>query len=146
MRNKMTGFVVFPENREDIKISTMNTLVYLIAFDPNLPELSNLKISVGADFCGDDFTTHQLRNDKNTKDIIESLKRGSGNLIFNSGKSVNLISSCLIGWSDLSFTTKSNIDPWICTFRDLTNEGKKLYYSIRKLHNESDIRLITLNS
>lgn len=146
--HKITGFVLFPSNREDIKVSTTSTtLVYLIAFNPISEELSNIRISVDGDFCGDDFSTHQSRiNSSSTKDIIESLKKESSNLLFKRGRSINLLSSSLVGWSDFSFTNKSNANPWVCTFKDLTNEGKKLYYSFRKLHNESDIRLITLNN
>ncbi len=145
--HKITGFVLFPSSREDIKVSTTSTtLVYLIAFNPISEELSNVRISVGGDFCGDDFSTHQSRINSTTKDIIDSLKKESNSLLFKRGRSINLLSSSLIGWSDLSFANKSNANPWVCTFKDLTNEGKKLYYSFRKLHNESDIRLITLNN
>ena len=35
---------------------------------------------------------------------------------------------------------------WICTFRDLTNEGQKLYYSIKKLHNNKEVRILTFNN
>jgi len=149
--SKITGFVNFPINREDIKISKIgSTLVYLIAFDvqENTLGTSNIRISTNSKLAGDDFTIFQSRiNLSNKENILKSLiEKNDDNLIFKNGKSIKLLSSCLIGWSNICFNNKSDTESWVCTFKELTNEGKKLFYSIRKLHNESDIRIITLNT
>ncbi len=143
----ITGFVRFPsEDRKDIKISnSTQTLIYLIAIDIE-GNMSNIKLNPGGIFLGDDMTFQAPKVSWNSdiEKIIESLKYESQQII-NDDKSINLLSSILIGWSNLNYTNKSDTSPWICSFRDLTNEGRKLYYSIRKLHNESEIRLLTFN-
>jgi len=35
---------------------------------------------------------------------------------------------------------------WKATYRDLTEEGKKLYYSMKKLHNNKEVRILTFNN
>ena len=35
---------------------------------------------------------------------------------------------------------------WTASFDSLTNEGKKLYYSLRKLHNNKEVRILTFNN
>jgi hypothetical protein len=60
--------------------------------------------------------------------------------------SIPLTTSICVGWSDFSYETRNEIGFWNATFDDLTNEGKKLYYSIRKLHNNKEIRILTFNN
>ena len=47
---------------------------------------------------------------------------------------------------DKWYEYNDRIDPWVRTFRELTNEGRKLYYSTKKLHNDAEIRLLTFNN
>jgi hypothetical protein len=144
----LTGFVRFPHvERQDIKISTSSkTLIYLIAIDME-GNMSNVKISQNAIFLGDDITFQAPKiGGTDLDDIIKSFKSNDkSSQIIKSSKSTNLLSSVLIGWSNLNYTYKNDMSSWICSFRDLTNEGRRLYYSIRKLHNESEIRLLTFN-
>ena len=51
-----------------------------------------------------------------------------------------------MGWSEFSYELKDNIGFWSASFRDLTNEGRKLYYSIKKLHNNKEVRILTFNN
>jgi len=109
--------------------------------------MSNVKISQNAIFLGDDITFQAPKiGGTDLDDIIKSFKSNDkSSQIIKSSKSTNLLSSVLIGWSNLNYTYKNDMSSWICSFRDLTNEGRRLYYSIRKLHNESEIRLLTFN-
>jgi hypothetical protein len=60
-------------------------------------------------------------------------------------KSIKLISSICIGWDNKTYEHKKEGKFWIATFRDLTNEGRRLYYSIKKLHNNKEVRILTFN-
>ena len=51
----------------------------------------------------------------------------------------------LLGWSKYSYIYNDRIEPWVCSFKNLTTEGRKLYYSIKKLHNNSELRILTFN-
>jgi hypothetical protein len=138
----ITGFVIFPDESSGVKISDVGrTMVYLVAIG-NGTEFSNTTTKIKGHFSGDDIT---LRVSK-SNDILESLKIIDRNLLVKNEKTIRLISSVLIGWSKFSYHQKWNGEDWICNFRDLTTEGKKLYYSLRKLHNEDDIRILTFNN
>ena len=63
----------------------------------------------------------------------------------NKELSIPFTTSILVGWFDQTIETK-NGDQWYANFRDLTNEGQKLYYSIKKLHNNKEIRILTFNN
>jgi len=58
--------------------------------------------------------------------------------------SIPLVSCICIGWSDCGY--EYNGIPLRVTYRDLTEEGKKLYYSMKKLHNSKEIRILTFNN
>ena len=60
-------------------------------------------------------------------------------------KSINFISCICIGWADLTYETAKEGKPWVATYRDLTNEGSRLYYAIKKLHNNKEVRILTFN-
>ncbi len=143
----ITGFVNFPHvERKDIKVSNSSqTLIYLIAMDID-PQMSCIKLQPSGIFLGDDISFQSPKViDNDLERLIESLKSDTKESNIIGDKSINLLSAILIGWSNLNYTYKNDMSPWICSFRDLTNEGRKLYYSIRKLHNESEIRLLTFN-
>ena len=140
------GFVNFPPSTLDNVIPTKNkTLVYLVAFDwSNVTGgnsiLSNIDLNINADLISDDVNgISQMRSNSSIK---------TKSLYEKDGKSTPLVTSICLGWCENSFKIKqdeSEID-WFCTFRDLTNEGRKLYYSIKKLHNNKEIRILTFNS
>lgn len=143
----ITGFVRFPIDDGHIKASiSSKTLIYLIAIDMSneSDQLSHVKLNTGAIFLGDDISFQPPKfSSPDLEEIIKGIKRSDPNQDQN--KSINVLSSVLIGWSKFNFSYKSDMSPWICSFKDLTNEGRRLYYSIRKLHNESEIRLLTFN-
>jgi hypothetical protein len=61
-------------------------------------------------------------------------------------KSIPFTTAICLGWSDYSYEIKDNIGNWTASFRDLTYEGRKLYYSIKKLHNNKEVRILTFNN
>ena len=60
--------------------------------------------------------------------------------------SIPLTTCICMGWSDYTFDVKDDLGFWNVSFRDLTNEGRKLYYSIKKLHNNKEVRILTFNN
>ena len=60
--------------------------------------------------------------------------------------SIPLTTCICMGWSDYTFDVKDDLGFWNASFRDLTNEGRKLYYSIKKLHNNKEVRILTFNN
>lgn len=138
LREDNNGFVNFPgENKIFSKKNTGKTIVYLVAFDSsdisNKPYiLSNLRLSNIGILVSDDI------NQRDNK--VE-------NLYFNnkSSQSFPMTSSICIGWSDFIYDYRDG-NNWFATFKDLTHEGKKLYYSIKKLHNNKEVRILTFNN
>jgi len=146
---EITGFVEFPHHSaKSIKtIDSGRTNIYIIAYDENAEQMIQMLKPVGC-FCGDDMSLRQ-NPISDSEQLIEQLKNNDVELkdfYFRDGKSFNIISNVLIGWSSLTYEYLYRNDPWCCTFRDLTNEGKKLYYSMKKLHNNSEIRILTFNN
>ena len=141
------GFVNFPPTASPNVITLKTkTLVYLVAFDwSNVTGgstiLANLDLKINGEFISDDVNGIQVRPDSNVSQKNTYLKNG---------KSVPLVTSICLGWCENSFKIKqdgTNLEQeWFCTFRDLTNEGRKLYYSIKKLHNNKEVRILTFNS
>jgi len=138
LREDNTGFVNFPvENKIFTKKSIGRTMIYLIAFDSsdisNKPYiLSNLRLNNPGKLISDDISQRESK--------IE-------NLYFTnkSSQSFPITTSICIGWSDFIYDYRDGIN-WVATFKDLTHEGKKLYYSIKKLHNNKEVRILTFHS
>ena len=143
----ITGFVNFPNlYSKNIKpIDTGKTFIYLAAIDFNSEEFSKQKISINGNYCGDDVSPKkQLNTSKLSIDqIISEMKSEKVPEINIENPVVSLI---LIGWSKFSYQYNTDIQTWICTFRELTNEGKKIYYSIKKLHYDKEVRILTFNN
>ena len=59
--------------------------------------------------------------------------------------SIPLTTCICLGWDDFTYEYVEELQ-WVCTFRDLTSEGRKLYYSIKKLHNNKEVRILTFNN
>lgn len=142
------GFVFFPINVNRINVNFgEKTLVYLIAFEPkNITDLSNLNIILPGDFVSDDVVDRNIVNDviKN-----QTIQNAYDQIYFPNDSefrlhSILMISSICIGWCDNSY--EFNGMPWKATYRDLTEEGKRLYYSIKKLHNNKEVRILTFNN
>lgn len=132
LREDNNGFVIFPNRNSSVvdRFESGKTLVYLVAFDiedinGGRYSLSNNTLDISGDFISDDIT--KIEEDINFPDDLY------------------LTSSICIGWSQYSFKLK-NGGKWVVNFNSLTNEGKKLYYSMRKLHNNKELRILTFNS
>lgn len=143
----ITGFVRFPENNLDvIKSQSCSTLVYLLAMDFDDNSSSNVLLDVNPIFWGDDISPKlDLPNTYTfTQEHIVSVLRNHS--IDRIDISKKVISSVLLGWSKFSYDFKTEFYPWICNFKDLTGEGKNLYYSFKKLHNEKEVRILTIKT
>lgn len=157
------GFVNFPTaaNTNIARIDSGKTLVYLVAFevDEEKDNMSNINLFQPGIFVSDDMTSRPSPI-HNTDSVEEIIKRNKEQDFYDSlyfptrtsledwkrTMSIDLISSVCLGWSNFTFEHNGQIKFWNATFKDLTNEGKKLYYSMRKLHNNKEIRILTFNN
>ena len=160
LREDNSGFVNFPIPGKIIdRIEGVKTFIYLVAFDvvdmSNIPYLlSNLKMNLKGTLVSDDVSVRR-KNDQpvlSIEQIVEEQiennvfeKRYFPNQIEDTQQSIPLTSVVCLGWNENSFEFKDGLQ-WVCTFRDLTNEGQKLYYSIKKLHNNKEVRILTFNN
>lgn len=158
-----TGFINFPNNRHVNAIDSGKTFVYIIAFDPkdltNTPyELSKNHLFMPGSFVADDvmqrppinsmeITIDDLIDNQVDNDRYDSVyfphfkKEGLEKLM-----SIPMVSCVCIGWSEQTYELTDNIGFWFASFRDLTHEGKKLYYCLKKLHNTKEVRMLTFNN
>lgn len=150
------GFINFPTNRE-IKVSDGGTMVYLIAFSVDKNEISNVKLNRPGILISDDVLNRQGARDYRNMDIsgmIEQQKeQDSYDIIYfpntNSdiekerNTSIDIVTAICIGWSEYKYEIYDRM--WHAGFNNLTHEGKNLYYSIKKLHNNKEVRLLTFN-
>ena len=155
------GFVNFPhESSGFVKGRNVGqTLVYLVAFEPkNIGTISNVSITMPGIFISDDVLNRSEVDygdtDLNSLLDIQELNNKYDELYFpninsendlHNCESINLVSVICIGWSELTFEWNGTSKFWNATFRDLTNEGQRLYYSIKKLHNNKEVRILTFN-
>lgn len=166
LREDNSGFVHFPlEGKMIHRLDTGKTFVYLVAFDAedvtnNAYELSNLRLLLSGTFIADDISMRARPKTSGKMSIDELIKNKLkddeyDNLYFpNSGDKDDLkklmsipFTTCIcMGWSDYTFEIKEDLGFWNASFRDLTNEGRKLYYSIKKLHNNKEVRILTFNN
>ena len=131
LREDNSGFVIFPNrtNKTINRLDVGKTYVYLIAFD--------VEDVNGGKYCLSN-TTLELQGNFVSDDICQ--------IYFQDGeKSIPLTSCVCVGWSSFTFEFIDGY-PWSASFDTLTNEGKKLYYSLRKLHNNKEIRILTFNN
>lgn len=157
-----SGFVNFPiPGRNITKIDSGKTLVYIVAFevDKLKDSMSNVNLFLPGIFVSDDMVTRPMpiKSNESVEDIIKkNLEQDFYDSLYFPKKSsiedwkrnmsIDLISSVCIGWSNSTYEYNGEIRFWNATFKDLTNEGKKLYYSLRKLHNNKEIRILTFNN
>lgn len=160
-----SGFVNFPTGGRDItRLDTGKTLVYLVAFEVDFDldgetekdSLSNINLFQPGVFVSDDMISRPAAL-KPSDDVEQVIKHNQQQDFYDSlyfprkasiedwkrNMSIDLISSVCIGWSNFTYEHNNEIKFWNATFKDLTNEGKKLYYSLRKLHNNKEIRILT---
>lgn len=161
LREDNSGFVHFPNDTKFInKLNDGKTFVYLVAFDTSdmsnaAYELSNLRLMMPGTFVSDDISMRNKAKNLNISIdelISNKMKDDEYDKVYfpNSGnkKSVSIpMTTCIcMGWSSLSYEVKDDMGLWNASFRDLTNEGRKLYYSIKKLHNNKEVRILTFNN
>lgn len=144
----ITGFVNFPNpySRNIKQLQTGKTLIYLVAFDPVNKDLSKISLNIEGKFIGDDITpkAHIDTSKLQAHQVVNILK--NENPTFESKiDNIPLVSCLLLGWSNFTWGVNNDVTPWICSFRELTEEGKKLYYSFKKLNYDKDIRILTFN-
>lgn len=142
----ITGFVNFPRQfLKNIKrLETGKTFVYLTAFD-NRDTFSKIQLDVDGNYSGDDLSPKKNANTSRLSldEIVNLMKIESTDMELEHQP---LISCVLLGWSNFTYKSEIDIQPWSCGFHDLTEEGRKLYYSFKKLHNTKEIRLLTFDS
>lgn len=161
MKEDNTGFINFP-NKNSPNVTSLDsgkTLIYLVAFDPkdltkSPYDISNVRISLPGTFVADDMVQRDaIKSDQSIDELVSNQKNQDKydimyfpNINKDEGRiaSIHMMSSICIGWSEYSFLIKDNV--WFASFRDLTNEGRKLYYSMKKLHNTKEVRILTFNN
>jgi hypothetical protein len=165
LREDNSGFVHFPlEGKMINRLDTGKTFVYLVVFDAedvtnNAYELSNLRLIQKGNFVSDDISSRM--RPKVAKMSIDDLIKNKikddeyDNQYFPNSDDKNELKKLLsipmttcicMGWSEFTFDIKDDLGFWNASFRDLTNEGRKLYYSIKKLHNNKEVRILTFNN
>jgi hypothetical protein len=158
MREDNCGFVDFPIPGKFIeRVDGQKTFIYVVAFDVvdftnKNYILSNLKMKLVGSLVSDDVSVRKKQiNNGTLEDMVESqidINEFESRYFPNhkdEQESFPLTSAVCIGWNENSFEFKDG-SSWICTFRDLTYEGQKLYYSLKKLHNNKEIRILTFNN
>ena len=153
-----SGFVHFPIAGKIIdRIDGVKTFIYLVSFETldltNTPYiLSNCRLNLQGNLVSDDVTFRKRFIHNTLEDLVESqidnnefesryFPNSDGEIQY----SIPLTTSICLGWSENTYQFKDGND-WVCTFRDLTSEGQKLYYSIKKLHNNKEVRILTFNN
>jgi len=165
LREDNNGFVHFPIPGKMIDVKNGKTFVYIVAFDAedvtnNAYTLSNLRLVRPSGVVSDDVSPRVKNNrvlNMSVDELIKSnLKEQEFENIyfpntdneddFKSLLSIPMTTCICIGWSENIYEIKEDLGFWSASFRDLTNEGRKLYYSIKKLHNNKEVRMLTFNT
>ena len=158
LKEDNSGFILFPHPNNQIVtgVNVGKTLVYLVAFESNSDVLSNVTISSPGSFLCDDMNDKpDFTIDSSIDQMIENQEKITDYDKFyfpdissledlKSKKSINLVSAICIGWNNLTYQYRDDRQ-WFASFRDLPNEGRRLYYSIKKLHNTKEVRILTFN-
>jgi len=156
-REDNNGFVLFPHPKNQIVVGKDigKTLIYLCAFEPKIVDndISNITLEMpGILNCDDMSLRPDVKQESSIDDLINNQNQNDfydmtyfPRIKDGDNKSIDFISIICIGWHNLTFVYSENEKLWNATFRDLTNEGKRLYYSIKKLHNNKEVRILTFN-
>lgn len=152
MEEDNNGFVNFPVDARFFNKKDGKTFIYLVAFDAlafqNLRyDLSNVSLNLRGDFISDDIS---MKNQIDFEESLVNTDRFFPNLNITNNEngisSIPLTSCICIGWDNNTYDLKDEDLNWCATFRDLSNEGRRLYYSIKKLHNTKEVRILTFNN
>jgi hypothetical protein len=154
-----SGFVLFPHPNNKIVVGkdVGKTMVYLVSFERYKNDLSNVYINMPGLFLSDDIVNRpEVDYNSSIDNMIDNQKMNDDyDMVYfpninseddlKKSKSINLISSICIGWDNKTYEFSKENKFWNATFRDLTNEGRRLYYSLKKLHNNKEVRILTFN-
>lgn len=162
LKEDNSGFVVFPiPDRNISRLDSGKTFIYLVAFDiqdmtDNPYKLSNVNLTQRGMFISDDVTMRpKLKNTQNIDELLSNqIKNNNYDRVYfpriekdKNPISINFTTCICIGWSNYTYEIRSEEKIfWNANFRDLTREGRKLFYSIKKLHNNKEIRILTFNN
>lgn len=160
-REDNSGFINFPSPSKEIsRIDSGKTLVYIVSFeiDYEKDNMSSINLFQPGIFVSDDMVSRPEASSYND-DIDQIVKRNKEQDFYDEiyfpnknlgdwkgNMSIDLISCICIGWSNYTYEYNDKIKFWNAGFGNLTNEGKKLYYSMRKLHNNKEVRILTFNN
>ncbi len=153
LREDNNGFINFPIPGRDFDRQEGKTFIYLVAFDSQdfmntAYDLSNLNLNLPGIFVADDISMRS-KSDYQIA-LVEAGDKYFPNTNIRNGSDVRCsipMTSCIcIGWSEFTFNMRDEEMPWCATFRDLTNEGRRMYYTIKKLHNNKEVRILTFNN
>jgi hypothetical protein len=163
IKEDTNGFINFPLNDYLFKPKNGYTLVYLVAFEGNglQDNLSNLNLKLPGIFISDDVISRPDMKTLNLPldELVENQMKqvdydsmyfpnlGSDNE-YKRDVSINFITSICIGWCNNVFEHYNGkiTKFWSVTFKDLSNDGKNMYYGMKKLHNTKEVRLLTFNT
>ena len=156
-----TGFINFPfTDKKLVTIDTGSTLVYIVVFDPNKESnLENINLFLPGIFVSDDVVSRPLVDKEffDLENLIEDNTEQNNydamyfpNIVsdefWKRQMSINFISTVCVGWSNQTYEYRNEIKFWNASFKDLTNEGRNLYYGLKKLHNNKEVRILTFNT
>lgn len=131
LREDNNGFITLPFDDDRYQVNNNKTLVYIVVFHPDDLiggyDLSKIRLHDNLKLVGDDVLGHF--QDKNYFE--------------KNNTSIPLSAAICVGWSEKGFVNSVDNVAWLANFRNLSYEGKKLYYSMKKLHNQKEVRILT---
>lgn len=152
-----TGFVKFPVNNPSIRMDSGRTLVYICAFDTlnakdRWTKTANIHLNQMGTFVSDDVMSRPTSRNptKNEVDDILDLEKQYqqyDKLYFPYGdnpESIPMQTAICVGWFDSIFE-KKDYTLWYADFKDLTKNGKELYFLIKKLQHNKEVRILTFS-
>jgi hypothetical protein len=131
LKEDNNGYICLPLQDLKYQINNKKTLVYIVVFHPedliDGYDLSKIRLHDNLTLVGDD-----VNGPFESESYFEK-----------NHTSIPLSAAICIGWSERGFEYKQDKSPWVVNFRNLSYEGKKLYYSMKKLHNQKEVRILT---
>ena len=143
-----------------VKVGAMIDLAQQNSTSKTFSEFSNTYLFLDGEFvCDDAMTRPKLKEELSKVSIDEFLfdeleNQTYDNLYFPNINasyvedydftkwiSTPLLNSTLIGSSNSSYI-KDGVN-WYCTFNDLNKDGKDFYFSMKKLFNNKEVRILT---
>jgi len=153
-----TGFVNFPTGYPAINQISGRTFIYICAFDTlnakdKWSKTANIHINQTGTFVSDDVMTRPSIKNTNDNDVdnivsLETEDKKYDKLYFphdDKAESVPMQAAICVGWIESAFENKSDYKLWYATFRDLTKSGRELFYQMKKLHYNKEVRILTFS-